>query len=133
MTDPKHSGNPIHVYLAGLLAWLIPGAGHWYLGQRNRGIAIFAAMMTTYLLGLYVGGLELIDPTNARIWYFAQILAGLPTILATILQDSNVKLGVGKGIDVGQVYTGIVGLLNLLCILHILFPTQSSETDDTHS
>ena len=29
-----------YLHLALILAWLIPGAGHWYMGHRGRAVAI---------------------------------------------------------------------------------------------
>jgi uncharacterized protein DUF6677 len=111
------------LYLAAILAWLVPGAGHWYLGKRSRGAIIFLAICSTFLIGLYLGGLEMINPQGSfgsKAWFCAQILTGLPGLIAAIAQDPNIGPGYGRGVDLGQVYTGIAGLLNLLCILDVL-------------
>ena len=28
-------------YLAGLLAWMVPGLGHWYQGRRAKAVPVF--------------------------------------------------------------------------------------------
>jgi TM2 domain-containing membrane protein YozV len=39
-----------------VLAWLLPGAGHFYLGRRLRGISFLAIVLITYVLGLSLDG-----------------------------------------------------------------------------
>lgn len=42
--------------VAGLLAWLIPGLGHWYQGRRAKAVLYFVAIMGLFVFGLYLGG-----------------------------------------------------------------------------
>ena len=116
------SNDAYNPYLAGFLAWLVPGAGHWYLGQRSRGGVIFAAICATFLLGIVLSGLEMIDPQNAKAWFCAQLLCGTPTLISLLVQDQATTINeiYGRGVDLGQVYAGVAGLLNLLCILDVL-------------
>lgn len=46
-------GNP---YLAAVIAWLVPGAGHVYLGRRLRGLAFFLIVATALRLGWSLEG-----------------------------------------------------------------------------
>jgi uncharacterized protein DUF6677 len=39
-----------------LLAWVVPGGGHLYLGRRNRGIVFFLVVLATFLLGCLSDG-----------------------------------------------------------------------------
>ena len=46
-----------------LLAWLLPGLGHLYLGLRGRAVVFFAVVMACFGIGLSSGGASaLIDP-----------------------------------------------------------------------
>jgi TM2 domain-containing membrane protein YozV len=46
-----------------LLAWIVPGAGHFYLGKRSRALVFFLVVLSTFLLGvLNQGRSYLIDP-----------------------------------------------------------------------
>jgi hypothetical protein len=49
---------------AGLLGWLLPGAGHWFLGQRGLGLVFFIAISVPYLVGIVLGGV--LDSANPR-------------------------------------------------------------------
>jgi len=42
--------------LAALLAWLIPGLGHWYQGRRAKAVLYFVCIMGLFSYGLYLGG-----------------------------------------------------------------------------
>ena len=130
----KYSTPDNAIYFVGLLAWLIPGGGHWLLGMRDRALIIFFAITSTFIFGLALGSIEVIDPQNSKAWFLAQILTGLPTIIVTFLQNNSVGVMqtldtsgnaiFGRGVDLAQVYTGIAGLLNLLCVVDALFRAQ---------
>lgn len=63
--------------LATALAWLIPGAGHFFLGRRIRGIVIFLAVGSTFWTGIAIGGVMTVDYHYERWWFAAQMFTGL--------------------------------------------------------
>jgi len=62
----------------GLLAWLIPGAGHLLLKEKKRALIISATIVLTFCTGLYVGSIGIINPVGAKPWYVAQIMNSPP-------------------------------------------------------
>jgi hypothetical protein len=42
-------------YLAAVLAWLIPGAGHWYQRRRSKAVLFFVCIVSTFGYGLWLG------------------------------------------------------------------------------
>ena len=52
--------------MAGLLAWLIPGLGHWYQGRRAKAVLYFVAIMGLFVFGLYLGGGSYVDPDGGK-------------------------------------------------------------------
>jgi len=121
----KHSkeNNVVFLIIVGLLAWVVPGAGHYMLKEKKRSIIIFATIILTFLIGLYVGSIGVINPTDAKAWYLAQIMnspmvAALGHLTATAPEKYRVF---GKPNEIGQIYTGIAGLLNLLCIVNAVY------------
>jgi hypothetical protein len=127
----KVAANSKTIYIAGLISWLVPGSGYWLLGQRNRGVIIFITILGTFLLGMLLGGAEMVDPKRSMLWFVAQILTGAPGLLAALIQNPNIDAGYGKGIDFGQVYSGVAGLLNLICVLDVLIRCQNAITPQT--
>jgi TM2 domain-containing membrane protein YozV/DNA-directed RNA polymerase subunit RPC12/RpoP len=71
--------------VAGLLAWIVPGLGHLYLGHRARGITILVVITSTFWCGVAIGGVKsTVDLKENRIWFLAQICTGGQAIAATI-------------------------------------------------
>lgn len=103
-----------------LLAWIVPGAGHFYLGLRKRALLLFIAIELTYFMGLYIGTIRVVDPAQSMFWFVAQVFAGLNTIIARLwainLANSNTVLIYDWSYYMAVLYTGIAGLLNLLVI-----------------
>ncbi len=139
-TQPSSEITP---YIAGILAWLIPGAGHFYRGRRARGIVICIAICSTFMIGILLGSVDIIThrkptgDTMDKARFVAQMFTGVPGITTALIPkpaDSNIdpNIGVlGRGVDIGQVYTVIAGLLNMLCILDALVPNiaYTKETE----
>lgn len=63
--------------LAALLAWLVPGAGHVYLGRMRRGAILFLAIAATFWGGAAMGGVMTVDSRYDRWWFYAQSLSGV--------------------------------------------------------
>ncbi|MFQ6036751.1 MAG: DUF6677 family protein [Sedimentisphaerales bacterium] len=129
----KHSSQNHLVFLitVGLLAWVVPGAGHYMLKEKKRAIIIFLTIVLTFLIGLYVGSIGVINPVDAKTWYLAQIMnspmvAALGHLTATAPEKYRVF---GRPNEIGQIYTGIAGLLNLLCIVNAVYLAHLQGTN----
>ena len=72
----KESSRFVSALLATVLAWLVPGAGHFYLGRRVRGVIIFVVIGATFWGGMAVGGVLTMDYYNNRGWFIAQMCTG---------------------------------------------------------
>jgi TM2 domain-containing membrane protein YozV len=60
---PARERRVVPPLLPCVLAWLLPGLGHFYLGRRGRGGVFFAVVMACFGLGIASGGAStLIDP-----------------------------------------------------------------------
>jgi len=73
---------------AAVAAWLLPGLGHVLLGQRRRGLLLLGAILGLYLAGLLIGGIDVIDSRQDRLWYYGQVLAGPQTFLVDRVHQS---------------------------------------------
>ncbi len=67
--------------LAALLAWLIPGAGHFYQGRRTKAAIFFVCILYIWILGFGVGGSHVVysswQPGDKRWHYYLQAGAGI--------------------------------------------------------
>jgi hypothetical protein len=105
----------------GLLAWVVPGGGHFALNQRRRAIVIFVTVVLTFLVGLYAGSIGVIDPVNAKPWYVAQLMNSPAGFFLGQISASGQFPVFGRAGEIGQIYTSIAGLLNLLCIVNAIY------------
>ncbi len=114
--------------IAGLLSWVFPGLGHFYLGDRTRGMVLLVTITLTFWTGIAIGGVrETVDPQRQKLWFTAQLLTGGNTLSALAWHEADRAEQAKQGqalepshwasVDVGSHYTGVAGLLNLLVIL----------------
>ncbi|HEV3302259.1 MAG TPA: DUF6677 family protein [Planctomycetaceae bacterium] len=71
-------------YFAGVLAFLLPGAGHVYQGRYFKGILCGVCVLVTFFYGMALGNWSVVywkkDPTNFLNPYYAQVFVGLPAL-----------------------------------------------------
>ena len=77
--------------VAGVLAWLIPGAGHFYIGRRVRGIILFIIINATFWTGVGIGGVMTVDGRYERWWMAAQLLTGADGVYCWYKQEQVYK------------------------------------------
>ncbi len=113
-----------------LLSWCVPGAGYFLLKEKKRAIIICATITLTFCIGIYIGSIGVIDPVDAKGWYAAQILNSPAVAILGHLTRGGAYAVYGKPNEIGQIYTSIAGLLNLLCIINAIYLAhlQSTET-----
>jgi hypothetical protein len=75
-------------WLAALLAWLVPGWGHWYQRRRAKALLFFVCIMGTYAFGMYLGEGRVVyaswRPEDHRLPYICQVGVGLPSLPALV-------------------------------------------------
>ncbi len=111
---------PILIFVA-LLSWFVPGAGYFWLKERKRAVIVFTTITVTFLLGIYIGSIGVIDPVLAKPWYVAQIINSPAMVLLGHAAASGNFPVYGRPNEVGQIYTSVSGLLNLLCIVNAVY------------
>ena len=145
MAKQKTRAAPLP-YLALVLAYAVPGAGHVYLGRVKRGVIIFATIGALFWSGVAVGGVLTVDSVRERWWFVAQMLTGVHGLIGwhrqrwlyddlpagerleassrqdeldARLQAAGVAL-VAPADTVARAYAGVAGLLNLMCMFDAL-------------
>jgi hypothetical protein len=109
--------NPIGVIV---LAWLVPGAAHAWLGQPRKAIVFFVVLCGMFVTGLALSGrllpFQVADPL-AFLAALAQWGLGVPRIVAAMA-------GAGQGTvtavtyEYGNTFLIAGGLLNMLVALN---------------
>ncbi len=138
MGKPPLGNSFLRAPIAAILAWLIPGLGHIFLGHKVRGVIFLVVITLTFWTGVAVGGVKCVDPhkpvqqrstsqqQRARgrsWWFFAQIMNGGYAVATHAVgvraAERATYLSWPSG-DIASVYTGVAGLLNLLIIIDAL-------------
>jgi hypothetical protein len=107
------------IYLICFVAWLIPGAGHLWLGRRQKGLVFLVALSLMFAFGLWLEGqlfpFDVSQPLVA-LMAIADVSIGLPYFAA-----KAVGAGAGRVVAItyeyGNTFVIVAGLLNLLVVL----------------
>ncbi len=111
------------------LGWAVPGAAYLLLGETKRAILVFIAVTLTFTIGIYIGSIGVVDPVAGGIgilgkvnpWYLAQVLNSPVVFLIGNAAAAGAYPVYGKPQEIGQLYTSISGLLNLLCVINCIY------------
>jgi hypothetical protein len=114
----------------GLMGWFVPGAGHLMLNEKKHAIIIFVTIALTFAMGLYIGSIGVINPVGAKPWYVAQIMNSPAVAVIGQLTRTGDYPVYGRPNEIGQIYTSIAGLLNLLCIVNAVYWAHLRRTGD---
>lgn len=125
--DEVNHGMLLLVVIA--ISWVVPGGGYFILGEKKRAIIIFIAIVAIFTIGIYVGSIGVVDPVAQGLgilgrlnpWYLAQVLTSPAVFLIGNATAAGSYPVYGKPQEIGQLYTSIAGLLNLLCIINSLY------------
>jgi hypothetical protein len=80
-------------YKAALLAWLVPGLGHFYQGRTGKGWLYAISILTLYFIGFALGEQHIVywrwvnplnNPERFCLHYIGQFFVGLPALPALI-------------------------------------------------
>jgi hypothetical protein len=119
-TVPAPARSPI---LVAVVAWLIPGGGHFLLGRRGRGAVVLAAVALTFTLGLLMRGPMFQPKTGDVLTTAIQVGGFLGDLASGLLYLLSVWLGysqpdaAGHVHDYGSKLIVAAGLLNILAIV----------------
>ena len=121
MAPRSREGHIAFLLIVGLIGWLVPGGGHLVINEKKHAIIIFATIALTFATGLYIGSIGIINPVGAKPWYIAQLMNSPVVAAIGQLTRAGDYPVFGRPGEIGQIYTSIAGLLNLLCIVNAVY------------
>jgi hypothetical protein len=84
----RAAAEPGMLVLLCLAAWIVPGAGHLWMGRRQKGLVFLLALTSMFAIGLLLHGrifpFEVSEPLVA-LAAVANVLAGGPWMIARML------------------------------------------------
>jgi len=115
----RAAAEPGTLTLVCVLAWVVPGAAHAWLGRRQKGALFFVVLSLMFAIGLMLHGrifpFEFSEPLVA-LAAIADVGLGGPWLLARMA-------GAGSGLvtastyEYGNTFLIVAGLLNFLVVL----------------
>ena len=115
---PVGSTETSPAILVCVLAWLVPGAGHLWLGRRQKGIVFLLALPLMFLVGLWAEGqvftFELSQPLVA-LAALADLGIGLLYVIVRVLGAGGGQV-VAVTYEYGNAFLVVAGLLNMLVV-----------------
>jgi hypothetical protein len=114
--EQTQSGTLVLLCLA---AWAVPGAGHLWMGRRQKGIVFMLAIPAMFLLGLFLHGrifpFDFSEPL-VGLAAIADLGIGAPWLVAKLLEAGGGTVTAAT-YEYGNCYLIVAGLLNFLVIL----------------
>ncbi len=138
--------SPKWNFAAAFLGWLLPGLGHFILGQPQRAVVLGTTIGTLWLTGLLIGGLSVIDRNDHPAWFLGQMLIA-PSFVANETRQRLVaehtaadlsfdphdnppfEPAFARAHEQGILFTSLAGLLNLLAMIDVLYRDPRDERD----
>jgi hypothetical protein len=102
-----------------LLAWLVPGAGHWTLGRPWPALFVALGVLPLFVLEMYVTGWENVSWTRHPYYFALQAPAGAVAFAGEFLTRGMLPDRAMPHAAVGTLYSAVAGLLNLMAIADV--------------
>lgn len=133
--------------VAGILACLFPGLGHWYLDSFRRGALICLGVMGLFVGGMFIGGIDVVDRREDKWWFVLQAGVGPTAFLVNRWHDQHrrpdagrsaglsapaasgglvVTKSLGRVNEVGSLFAAMAGLLNLIAVIDAFWRADRS-------
>jgi TM2 domain-containing membrane protein YozV len=126
--------------VAVFLTWILPGAGHVYLGRPLLGLAAFALLEGIYALGVQLSGGMFLEylPPEMRGTFAGALTPEVGNLGALFLHIRNIGYGPGfprewpTWMHLGTLLTACSGVLNLLLMARVHFDARRSNQSPRH-
>ncbi len=155
MTLAKQYNITLRQAIPVIAAILLPGLGHYILGEKQRATILLITILSLFTTGLLIGGIDVIDYQQDTAWFAGQSLIGPISLIIghthqklkqhtnnTYLNppppskkqpNSPFYVSINKPNELGTLYCAVAGLLNLLVIIDTIRPNPTPTTTKSTS
>lgn len=98
-------------------AWALPGAGHLWLGRRQKGLTFLVTLLSMFVFGLWLEGrlFPFEWPPLVALMALADVGIGLPYVVARAAGAGGGRV-VAMTYEYGNTFMIVAGLLNVLVV-----------------
>ena len=106
-----------------VLGWIWPGLGYAVIGERRRGALVMLGVLLLVIIGVLVGGVDVVDRRNDSLWFLPQLMTGPLAFVIDHLNATFVMTGrigtqsLGHVNEIGTLYIALAGLMNLAAMI----------------
>ena len=101
-----------------LLAWVLPGLGHFAQGRRGKALYFGVIVLLMYALGILLGEGASVSAARYPYHFYGQALAGLPVLIGNMLGAAPTGETVLR-LELGVLFSTVAGILNLVVIVDV--------------
>ena len=91
------------------------------VGRKDKAAVIFAGVVLAFAIGVYIGSVGVVNPVAEVLWYIPQMMVSPAVKLLGMMTVKNGIESFGKPNEIGQIYTSMAGMLNLLCVVNAVY------------
>lgn len=106
-----------NLFLGLVMTWLVPGAGHFYIGRRGKAVYFFSLISAAYLLGLILADFCCVNIDRFPWHYAGEIFYGGATLITQSLTRDLLVGGFNRFLEHGTLITTVAGLLNVVVMV----------------
>lgn len=108
----------VHTTALGLiLAWMVPGLGHWLIGRRKKAVLFFTVITVTFFLGVLLAQGRNLSYDRDRVYFLAYVWnlgeTGFGWLVTRHLEYDKAI----PHLQVGFLYAAVASLLNLVVVI----------------
>jgi len=113
-----------------LLAWLLPGAGHWFLSRRGRALLYGVSVAGIFVAGLWMGGLTTVSMHGHKWAFLLQVFDGPMAIAAAVASHvARPQMVPSQLTDLGLTFTLVSAAFNVLVMADAFYLADKPEDD----
>ncbi|MHC4954007.1 MAG: DUF6677 family protein [Planctomycetota bacterium] len=114
---PGPAMSPERTLIGFVAAWLLPGAGHWILGQRQKAILYFATITVTFVIGIVLADGRNFNYQRDGVYFLAYMFNGIETLLAWVSTKHLERTAPIPRLQLGFLYSAVACLLNVVAMM----------------
>jgi hypothetical protein len=111
----------MYLVFVALAGWIVPGGGYLLIKETARGLIIFVTIMLIFTTGIYIGSIGIVDWVGSFPWFLLQMGNSPLVAIIGMFTKGGAFPVFGRPCEIGQIYTGTSGWLNMLGIVNAVY------------